>query len=106
MIDQHPFHARLGPLARAVYVFLGTIQAWALAAVLAFATTPYYAYALLASRPGGITALTDQQFGAGIMWVPGSITFSIVFLACLYLWFRQEDARGRAFGPQHAEVAK
>jgi len=79
---------------------------WALAAVLAFATTPYYAYALLASRPGSITALTDQQFGAGIMWVPGSITFSIVFLACLYLWFRQEDARGRAFGPPHAEAAK
>jgi len=27
------------------------------------------------------------------MWVPGSITYSIVFIACLYLWFRDEDAR-------------
>jgi putative membrane protein len=106
VIDQYPFRVRLSPLARAVYVFLGTIQAWALAAVLAFATAPYYAYALLPVRPGGISALTDQQFGAGIMWVPGSITFSIVFLACLYLWFRDEDARGRSFTPQHAEVAK
>ena len=99
VIDQHPFHARLSSLERSVYVFLGTIQAWALAAVLAFATTPYYAYALLPGRPGGISALTDQQFGAGIMWVPGSITFSIVFLACLYQWFREEDAR--ALAPSH-----
>jgi len=106
VIDQHPFHARLSPLKRVAYVFLGTIQAWALAAVLAFATTPFYAYALLRSRPGGIAALTDQQFGAGIMWVPGSITYSIVFLACVYLWFREEDARGHAFAPQQAGVVK
>src|ERR1700694_2973804 len=106
VVDQPPFHARLSSLSRAVYVFLGTIQAWALAGVLAFATEPYYAYGLLPSRPGSISALTDQQFGAGIMWVPGSITFSIVFLACLYLWFRDEDARARAFAPQRAGVLK
>ena len=94
VIDQHPFHARLPQLQRAVFVFGATIASWALAAVLAFATTPFYSYAALPSRPGGISALTDQQFGAGIMWVPGSITYSIVFIACLYLWFREEDARG------------
>ena len=106
VIDQHPFHARLSQLKRVAYVFLGTIQAWALAAVLAFATTPLYAYALLPARPGGISALTDQQVGAGIMWVPGSVTFSIVFLTCLYLWFREEDARGRALTPGQVGVAK
>jgi putative membrane protein len=106
VIDQHPFHARLSQFRRVVYVFGGTIASWALAAVLAFATTPFYAYAALPSRPGGISALTDQQFGAGIMWVPGSITYSIVFIACLYLWFREEDARGRAFAPGQVEVAK
>jgi cytochrome c oxidase assembly factor CtaG len=100
LIDQHPFHARLTQLKRVVYVFLAAIQAWALAGVLAFATAPYYAYALVPSRPGGISALTDQQFGAGIMWVPGSLTYSIVFLTCLYLWFRDEDARGASFNPQ------
>jgi cytochrome c oxidase assembly factor CtaG len=93
VIDQHPFHARLTPFMRVAYVFAATVQAWALAALLAFATAPYYAYALLPSRPGGISALTDQQFGAGIMWVPGSITYSIVFIGCIYLWFRAEDAR-------------
>jgi putative membrane protein len=95
VIDQHPFRARLKQFSRVVYVFTATIQAWALAGVLAFATAPFYAYALLPSRPGGISALMDQQLGAGIMWVPGSITYSIVFMACMYLWFNEEDARGR-----------
>jgi putative membrane protein len=98
VIDQYPFHARLSQFSRAVYVFGGTTASWALAAVLAFATTPFYAYAALPWRPGGISALTDQQFGAGIMWVPGSITYSIVFIACLYLWFREEDARAARAG--------
>jgi hypothetical protein len=40
------------------------------------------------------------------MWVPGSITFSIVFLTCLYLWFREEDLRGRSFNQQPVELAK
>ena len=106
VIDPYPFRARLGQFKRVAYVFMATIQAWALAALLAFATTPFYAYALLPTRPGGVTALTDQQFGAGIMWVPGSITYSIVFIACIYLWFREEDARAQAFTPQHAGVAK
>ncbi len=105
LIDQPPFHARLSQFKRLVYVFLATIQAWVLAAILAFAGTPYYAYAQLPSRPGGISALTDQQFGAGLMWVPGSITYAVVIIACLYLWLRDEDRRAAAFSPQPFEVA-
>ena len=106
VIDPYPFRARLSQLKRVVYVFTAMIQAWALAALLAFATVPFYAYALLTTRPGGISALTDQQFGAGIMWVPGSITYSIVFITCLYLWFNEEDARARTFSAQTAEVLR
>ena len=105
LIDQPPFHCRLTQLQRVGYVFLATIQAWALAAVLAFATAPYYAYALLSSRPGGISALTDQQFGAGIMLVPGSITYSILFIACISLWFRDEDRAAQSFARRPIEVA-
>lgn len=97
VIDQYPFHVRLSAFKRIAYVFTATIQSWMLAALLAFATTPFYAYALLPFRPGGISALTDQQYGAGIMWVPGSITYSIVFIACIYQWFKEEDARANSF---------
>ena len=98
VIDQPPFHARLSQLQRVAFVFMATVGSWALAVVLAFGSTPFYSYAALSWRPGGISALTDQQVGAGIMWVPGSITYSIVLITCLYLWFRDEDARGGAVG--------
>jgi putative membrane protein len=94
-IDQVPFHARLSSLGRAAYVFLAMVASWGLAAVLSFATSPFYAYALLPSRPGGISALTDQQLGGGMMWVPGAIPYSIAFVALLFRWLAEEDARAR-----------
>ncbi|HEY8303220.1 MAG TPA: cytochrome c oxidase assembly protein, partial [Solirubrobacteraceae bacterium] len=33
-----------------------------------------------------ISALADQQIAAGIMWVPGSITFVIVLFVYLHRW--------------------
>jgi putative membrane protein len=93
VIDQVPFHARLGSLARASYVFLAMVASWGLAALLSFATSPFYAYSLLQSRPGGISALTDQQLGGGMMWVPGAIPYSIAFIALLFRWLAEEDAR-------------
>jgi cytochrome c oxidase assembly factor CtaG len=98
LIDQRPFRAPLGMLARAGYVFLAMVQSWGLAGVLSFATVPFYSYALLPSRPGGISALTDQQIGGGMMWVPGAITYSIALIAFLFQWLAEEDERGRLAG--------
>ncbi len=105
VIDQPPFQCRLSQVKRVTYVFLGAVQAWALAAVLGFASVPYYAYAQLASRPDGLSALTDQQFGAGIMWVPGSITYSIVIIACTSLWLRAEDRAAERVAARPVEIA-
>ncbi|MEO8745146.1 MAG: cytochrome c oxidase assembly protein [Candidatus Dormiibacterota bacterium] len=96
VIDQYPFRSRLSSLERAAYVFGAMIQSWVLAAVLSFATAPFYAYALLAVRPGGISAFTDQQLGGGMMWVPGSITYSIAFVAFLFRWLADEEARSKS----------
>jgi putative membrane protein len=95
LIDQRPFRAPLGTLERAGYVFLAMVQSWGLAGVLSFATVPFYSYALLPSRPGGISALTDQQFGGGMMWVPGAITYSIALIVFLFQWLAEEDSRGQ-----------
>jgi putative membrane protein len=95
VFDQHPFRAPLGSLARAAYVFFAMVQSWGLAGVLSFATGPFYAYAQLPTRPGGISALTDQQLGGGMMWVPGAVTYSIVFVALLFRWLAEEDARSQ-----------
>src|SRR5450759_1978234 len=98
VFDQHPFRAPLGSLARASYVFFAIVQSWGLAGVLSFATSPFYAYAQLPSRPGGISALTDQQLAGGMMWVPGAITYSIVFVYLLFKWLAEEDARAQIPG--------
>jgi cytochrome c oxidase assembly factor CtaG len=93
LIDQRPFRAPLGTLARAGYVFFAMVQSWGLAGVLSFATSPFYSYAQLSWRPGGISALTDQQLGGGMMWVPGAITYSIALIVFLFQWLAEEDSR-------------
>ena len=87
VIDSPPVRARLAYGARAVYLTAALLVSWVLAIVLALASTPFYsAYAHLAHRPGGFSALVDQQFAAGIMWVPGSIPFTIAIIWALYRW--------------------
>ena len=92
LVDQHPFRSPLSALGRATYVFAAMVESWALAAVLSFASAPFYAYSLLPSRPGGISALTDQQIGGGIMWVPGAVTYSIAFVVFLFQWLDDNEA--------------
>jgi cytochrome c oxidase assembly factor CtaG len=87
VIESPPLRPRLGEAARVAYVTLAATACWILAMVLAFAPSPLYAgYDTLASRPGGISALADQQLAAGIMWGPGSIAFAIFVFLALYRW--------------------
>ncbi len=87
VIASPPLHARLSPPERVGYVIGAMIVSWVLAVILALAPHALYShYAHEASRPGGITALADQQIAAGIMWVPGSITFVIVIFAYVHRW--------------------
>ena len=87
VIHSPPLHARLALLQRVSYLIGAMIVSWILAIVLALAPHPLYAlYAHEASRPGGISALADQQIAAGVMWVPGSITFVIVIFAYVHRW--------------------
>lgn len=87
VIESPPLHARLSAVQRVGYLIGAMVVSWILAVVLALAPHPLYAsYAHEASRPGGISALTDQQIAAGIMWVPGSITFVIVIFAYVHRW--------------------
>ena len=87
-----PLRARIGGAERCLYLVLAMIPGWVLAIVLAFARTPLYSYA--PHRPGGISALADQQLAAGVMWVPGSIAY--VAAACWSLYaFLEPAPKGR-----------
>ncbi len=87
VIDSPPWRSRLSETGRAVYVGSSLVVSWVLAIVLADAGHALYSpYADLASRPGGLTALSDQQLGAGAMWVLGSLPFTIAILSIVYRW--------------------
>jgi putative membrane protein len=71
------------------------VVGWILAIILVLEPHPLYGhYAALLHRPGGITALTDQQIAGGIMWVPGSISYTITLLAGLYRWLEPDTTAG------------
>ncbi len=87
VIASPPLRASLDASQRVLYVVGAMVVSWVLAVVLALAPHPLYGfYAHLASRPGGISAMADQQIAAGTMWVPGSVTFVIVIFVYVHRW--------------------
>jgi cytochrome c oxidase assembly factor CtaG len=87
VIPSPPLRITLLAPGRVLYTIGAMIVMWALAVVLALEPHALYSfYADLPSRPGGISALADQQIAAGIMWVPGSVTFVIVVFAYVHRW--------------------
>jgi putative membrane protein len=102
LIDSPPFRSRLDYLQRALYATVGMAACSALGLVLAFAPSPLYpGYANLASRPGGISALADQHLAGGVMWVPGSLSFTVAIVLFAYRWLDEtaRDGRRRTASP-------
>jgi putative membrane protein len=87
LLEAPPVRARIDHLRRAGWFAAAMIPGWILAVVLTFASTPLYgAYASLAHRPGGLSALADQQLAAGVMLVPGSLVFFLAAFVSVYRW--------------------
>lgn len=104
VIDSPPLRLRLSAIHRVYYMVAAAIPGWIISLVLAFAPTPLYPlYAHLANRPGGLSALADQQIAAGIMLVLGSLSTTVYVFIGLYRWLgadstavARRDERGRA----------
>lgn len=91
VIDTGPLRPHLTWPARIAYIVGAMIVGWVLAIVFVVAPEPIYQhYADLRTRPGGISALTDQQLAGGMMWVGGSIAYTIALLIGLYQWVAPE----------------
>lgn len=96
VVDPGPLRPRLVWPMRLAYVVGAMVIGWMLAITLVLVQHPLYTfYADLAHRPGGLTALADQQIAAGIMWVPGSIAYGVTVLVGLYRWLEPADDRKR-----------
>jgi putative membrane protein len=100
LIDSPPFGSRLRSGQRALYATVGMAVGSVLGLALAFAPSPLYPdYANLVSRPGGISALADQHLAGGIMWVPGSISFTAAIVFFAYRWLEETAQDGRRTAP-------
>ncbi len=85
VIDAGPLRPHLAWPARIAYIVGAMIVGWVLAIIFVVAPEPIYQhYAELRTRPGGISALTDQQLAGGMMWVGGSIAYTIALFIGLY----------------------
>ena len=93
VIDPGPLRHQLPLVGRVAYVIGAMIVGWIIAITLVLVPEPIYShYALLTHRPGGISAMTDQQFAAGIMWVPGSLSYGVAMILGFYRWLEPESA--------------
>jgi putative membrane protein len=92
VLDSPPLRARLSAIHRVYFMVASAIVGWIVSLVLIFASSPLYpAYAQLAHRPGGISALTDQQLAGGVMLVPGSLAMTLFVFIQLYLWMGLDE---------------
>jgi cytochrome c oxidase assembly factor CtaG len=95
VIDPGPLRPRLVWPIRMAYTAGAMVVGWALALTLALMPHALYSYySSLPTRPGGISALTDQQLAAGVMWVPGSLAYTVTLLMGLYLWLSADHPPG------------
>lgn len=91
-----PARPALSRLRRITYVAAGAAANVLLAMILAFSVSALYPhYADLVHRPGGISALTDQQIAAGIMWSAGDVPFGIAIAWLMHGWLSEQERRTR-----------
>lgn len=91
VIDPGPLRPRMVWPARIAYSASAMVVAWMLAIALVIWPHPlYHHYVALLTRPGGISAMADQQIAAGIMWVPGSISYALTFIIGFYRWLEPD----------------
>ncbi|HEX9132680.1 MAG TPA: cytochrome c oxidase assembly protein [Ktedonobacteraceae bacterium] len=91
VMPSHPLRPRLSYPGRMVYVGIAIAQNVVLAVLLGFAPVPLYAhYAHLVTAPGGLSALQDQQFGAGIMWTVGDFPFVGALSILVIRWLAEQ----------------
>ena len=96
VIDPGPLRPQLVWPMRVAYVVGAMVVGWMLAIALVLAPHPLIPfYAQLTHRPGGISALTDQQLAGGMMWVPGSVSYTIAMMLGFYRWLEPESGTSK-----------
>jgi cytochrome c oxidase assembly factor CtaG len=78
-----------------LYLVLETVPTAALSALLVFSSAVLYPTYAAAPRLFGLSALSDQQIGGLIMWVPGGLIYLGALTAVFFAWFEREEHAGQ-----------
>jgi cytochrome c2 len=72
-----PLHGARAPRGESIiYLFFTAVHTTLLGALLTFSDVSLYAaYSDALAAPWGLTAITDQELGGLIMWIPGSVVY-------------------------------
>src|SRR5437868_6800916 len=82
-------------LGQVLYLFLQTVPASLVGALLSASASPVYPTYVLAPRISSLTPLEDQQLGGLIMWVGSGVYFLIATGVVFFAWASQEEAANR-----------
>ncbi len=82
-------------LGQVLYLFLQTVPASLVGALLSSTNSPYYATYILAPRIVALSPLEDQQLGGLFMWVGSGFYFLIATAVVFFLWASREEAANR-----------
>jgi putative membrane protein len=82
-------------LGQVLYLFLQTVPASLVGALLSTTTSAYYPTYVLAPRITSLSALEDQQWGGLIMWVGSGLYFLIASGVVFFIWASREEAANR-----------
>jgi putative membrane protein len=86
------------PLGQVAYLFLQTVPASLLGALLTATSVAFYPTYVLAPRIVPLSPLEDQQLGGLLMWVGGGIYFLIATGVVFFAWASREEAANRRPG--------
>ncbi len=87
--------ARYPALGQVLYLFLQTVPASLLGALLSSTASAYYRTYVLAPRITSLSPLEDQQLGGLIMWVGSGLYFLIATGVVFFVWASREEAANR-----------
>ena len=86
---------RYPALGQVLYLFLQTVPASLVGALLAASGGAFYPTYVLAPRLFGLSAVEDQQLGGLIMWVGSGLYFLIATAVVFFAWASREEAANR-----------
>jgi putative membrane protein len=98
LLGPHPDAPPVSQPLQVLYLFLQSLPATALAALITLAPTPLYRFYVLARfyvpapAIAGISPLLDQQLSGLIMWIPGTMIFFLALSLVFFRWFGSPPA--------------